>query len=129
MFRKRAYPIPSASPAPPKPPKKRGPVRDNSRNIAVRMTEEQYQRLQRYMNLTYHGITLYFRKLIQGKRITGNARELERTMHNGVNMIHSNVQQIAYCQRAKDLDAESVQKLLCLADKLCEEVFLLSCQK
>ena len=34
------------------PPAKRGPTRDNSRNIAVHMTEEQYQRLQKYMKLT-----------------------------------------------------------------------------
>ena len=32
--------------------KVRGPIRDNSRNLSVRMTEEQYRRLQRYMELT-----------------------------------------------------------------------------
>ena len=40
---------------------KRVSVRDNSRNIAVHMTEDQYQRLQRYMGLTRLGITVYFR--------------------------------------------------------------------
>ena len=32
--------------------KVRGPIRDNSRNLSVRMTEEQCRRLQRYMELT-----------------------------------------------------------------------------
>ena len=39
---------------------------DNSRNLSVRMTEEQHQNLRRYMNLTKLGSTNYFRKLIYG---------------------------------------------------------------
>ena len=105
-----------------KTPAKRAPVRDNSRNIAVHMTEEQFQRLERYRKMTRHGVTLYFRKLICGDRLLAHSTELSRVMHKGVNMIHSNVQQIA-------MDEESVKKLLYLADKLCEEVYLLSCQE
>ena len=44
-------------------------------------------------------------------------------------MIHSNVRQIARCPQSKAMDEESVRRLLFLADKLCEEVYLLSCQE
>ena len=111
------------------PPAKRGPTRDNSRNIAVHMTEEQYQRLQKYMRLTRHGITLYFRKLIHGDRMLGNQAEPERNMHTGVNMIYSNVRQIACNRLAKETDAEAVARLEYLADRLSEEIYLLSCRE
>lgn len=112
-----------------KPPAKRAPVRDNSWNIAVHMTEEQFQRLERYKKMTRHGVTLYFRKLICGDRLLAHSTELSRIMHKGVNMIHSNVRQIARCPQAKAMDEASVSTLLFLADKLCEEVYLLSCQE
>ena len=112
-----------------KPPAKRAPVRDNSRNIAVHMTEEQFQRLERYRKMTRHGVTLYFRKLICGDRLLAHSTELSRVMHKGVNMIHSNIRQIARCPQSKAMDEESVRRLLFLADKLCEEVYLLSCQE
>ena len=108
---------------------KRAPVCDNSRNIAVHMTEEQFQRLERYRKMTRHGVTLYFRKLICGDRLLAHSKELSRVMHKGVNMIYSNVRQIVRCPQAKAMDEESVRKLLFLADKLCEEVYLLSCQE
>ena len=108
---------------------KRVPERDNSRNIAVHMTEEQYQRLQRYMRMTRTGSTVYFRKLIQGDRMIGHVPELDRSMHSGVNRIHSNVQQIAQCEWARMMDDEAVRQMVFLADKLCEEVYLLSCQE
>ena len=40
MRRKRKKPLP------------RGKLRDNSKSISVRMTEEQFQRLERYRELT-----------------------------------------------------------------------------
>ena len=40
--------------------KVRGSTRDYSRNLSVRMTEEQYQRLQQYMKLTRLNSTAYF---------------------------------------------------------------------
>ena len=108
---------------------KRVPARDNSRNIAVHMTEEQYQRLQRYMRMTRIGSTVYFRKLIAGERFEADSPELNRIMHKGVNMIHSNVQQIARNERARAVDDEAVRQMAFLSDKLCEEVYLLSCQE
>ena len=52
MRRKRKKPLP------------RGKLRDNSKSISVRMTEEQFLRLERYRELTRLPVTTYFRKLI-----------------------------------------------------------------
>ena len=109
--------------------KVRGPTRDNSKNLSVRMTEEQYQRLQRYMKLTRLNSTAYFRRLIHQMKFNGPSRKLNHAMHTGVNMIYSNVKQITRHQRAGDMDADAVTKLLFLTDKLCEEIYLLSSLK
>ena len=50
---------------------------DNSRNLSVRMTEEQHQNLRRYMNLTKLGSTNYFRKLIYGDAFKGHSKDLK----------------------------------------------------
>lgn len=104
-------------------------MRDNSRNIAIHMTQEQFRRLERYRKMTRHGVTLYFRKRICGDRLLAHSTELSRVMHKGVNMIHSNGRQIARCPQSKAMDEESVRRLLFLADKLCEEMYLPSCQE
>ena len=109
--------------------KVRRPTRDNSKNLSVRMTEEQYQRLQHYMGLTKLNSTAYFCRLINQMKFNGSSRKLNHVMHAGVNMIHSNVKQITRNQRAGDMDADAVEKLLFLTDKLCEEIYLLSNQK
>ena len=67
--------------------------------------------------------------MIDGDRLLAHSGELSRSMYGGVNMIHSNVRQIARCPQSDAMDEESVKKLLFLADKLCEEVYLLSCQE
>ncbi len=69
-------------------------MRDYSRNLSVRMTEEQYQWLQRYMGMTRLNSTTYFRHLIQENNFKGHSPRLNRAMHAGVNKIYSNVQQI-----------------------------------
>ena len=102
---------------------------DNSRNLSVRMTEEQYQSLRRYMNLTKLGSTNYFRKLIYEDAFKGHSKDLSHALHASVNMIYSNVRQITRHRCAEDLDAEAVAKLDFLMDKLCEEVYLLTAQK
>lgn len=109
--------------------KVRQPMRDNSRNLSVRMTKRQYQRLQRYIGMTRLSSTAYFRCLIQGNDFKGHSPKLNRALHTSVNMIYSNVKQITRHQRAGGMDAEAVSKLLFLMDKLCEEVYLLSNQK
>ena len=104
-------------------------MRDNSRNLSVRMTEEQYQRLRRYMELTRLHSTAYFCRLIRETKFNGFSRELNHAMHASVNMIYSNVRQMTRHQCAKDLDAEAVAKLDFLIDKICEEIYLLATQK
>ena len=105
------------------------PMRDYSRNLSVRMTEEQYRRLQQYMELTRLKSTAYFCRLIRGDDFKGRSPELNRAMHTSVNMIYSNVRQISRHQRVKEMDAEAVEKLTFLMDKLCEEIYLLSSRK
>ena len=104
-------------------------MRDYSRNLSVRMTEEQYQQLQRYMELTRLKSTAYFCRLIRGDDFKGRSPELNRAMHTSVNMIYSNVRQISRHRKAKEMDAEVVEQLIFLMDKLCEEIYLLSSQK
>jgi hypothetical protein len=99
------------------------------KNISVRMTENQYQRLQRYMKLTRLKSTTYFRRIILGESLKGRSPKLKRAMHTSVNRIYSNVQQITRHQSAKDIDAETTQKLVYLMDRLCEEIYLLANQK
>ena len=109
--------------------KVRQPMRDNSRNLSVRMTEGQYRRLQRYMGMARLSSTAYFRRLIQDNDFKGHSPKLNRALHTSVNMIYSNVKQITRHQRAGELDADAVAKIRFLADKLCEEVYLLAGQK
>lgn len=106
--------------------KVRGPMRDNSRSLSVRMTEGQHQRLITYLNLTRLNSTTYFRNLIHGNCLRGRSKELNYAMHASVNKIHSNVQQILRHQKAGELDSRAVSQMRFLADKLCEEAYLLS---
>ena len=57
----------------------------------VRMTEIQYQQLQRYMEMTRLGSTAYFCRLIQGNEFRGRSSKLNHALHASVNMIYSNV--------------------------------------
>ena len=109
--------------------KVRSSTRDYSRNLSVRMTEEQYQRLQQYMKLTRMNSTAYFCRLIQGDDFRGRSPKLNHALHASVNMIYSNVRQITRYRYAKDRDAEAVAKLDFLIDKICEEIYLLATQK
>lgn len=104
-------------------------MRDYSRNLSVRMTEKQYQRLRQYMGLTRLNSTAYFCRLIQGNEFKGRSPKLNHALHASVNMIYSNVRQITRYRYAKDMDAEAVAKLDFLIDKICEEIYLLATQK
>ena len=107
----------------------RGPMRDNSRNLSVRMTEEQYQRLCRYLALTGLPVTTYFRKLIQRERVRARLSRFGLNPHPGVNHIYSNVRQIARCPRAGTVAPEQVKALEFLAELLCEESYRLCSQQ
>lgn len=100
-----------------RPRKKRGPMRDNSCNLAVRMTEEQYWQLQRYMSLTHLPVTTYFRHLITGFRITANSIPLERKLYTESNKIYSNVRQIARNPRVKELGDAQVKQMAFSGEK------------
>lgn len=93
------------------------------------MTEEQYQRLHRYMRMTRLYSTAYFCRLIREDNFKGRSPDLNHALHASVNMIYSNVRQMTRHQCAKDMDAEAVAKLDFLIDKICEEIYLLATQK
>ena len=112
-----------------RPRKKRGPMRDNGRNLAVRMTEKQYQQLQRFMALTHLPVTTYFRHLITGFRITANSIPLERKLYAESNKIYSNVRQIARNPRARALGDTQVKQMLFLEKKLSEQLYLIMCKQ
>ena len=97
MRRKRKKPLP------------RGKLRDNSKSISVRMTEEQFQRLERYRELTRLPVTTYFRKLIA---------ESEE-----VNKIDSNIRQILRNPRAKELDREAADRIRFLLEHILEQAY------
>lgn len=107
----------------------RKPMRDNSRNLSVRMTEMEYQQLQRYLKLTRFSSTTYLRHLIHGDGVKARPGELNRALHASLGKIHSNVHQIIRCRRTEELDAEATARARYLMDRLCEEVYLLAGQK
>ena len=109
--------------------KPRPPMWDNSCSLSVRMTEEQYQRLCRYLAITRLPVTTYFRKLIKETTIHARMPRQKIDPHPAVNHIYSNIRQIARCPRARELAPEQIAQLEFLADKLCEECFLLSTQQ
>ena len=96
-------------------------MRDNSKSLSIRMTEEQHQRLRRYLALTGLPVTTYLRKLIREEPIRVWLSRFGLNPHPGVNHIYSNVRQIACNSRARELDPEAVRQLEFLTDLLCEE--------
>ena len=66
-------------------------MRDNSCSLSVRMTEEQYQQLCRYLTVTGLPVTTYFRKLIQGATIRTRMSRQRLDPHPAVNHIYSNI--------------------------------------
>lgn len=77
-----------------------GSTRDYSRNLSVRMTEEQYQHLRHYMKLTRLNSTAYFCRLIRGDNFRGRSPKLNHALHASVNMIYSNARQISVRKEA-----------------------------
>lgn len=107
----------------------RKPMRDNSKNLSVRITEMEYQQLQRYLQLTSFSSTTYLRHLIHGDGVKARSGELNHALHASLSKIHSNVHQIIRCRRTEELGAEATARARYLMDRLCEEVYLLAGQK
>ena len=98
-----------------------GPFRDNSRNLAVRMKEDDFQRFQRYVEATALHPTTYFRKLIAGEQITVRPDENIRGLHAANGMIHSNVEQIIRAGKRTGMKSEVLDELGLLLKMLSEE--------
>ena len=111
MRRKRKKPLP------------RGKLRDNSKSISVRMTEEQFQRLERYRELTRLPVTTYFRKLIAESEIVERPSRIRFRLHEEVNKIDSNIRQILRNPRAKELDREAADRIRFLLEHILEQAY------
>ena len=105
-------------------PRPRGKLRDNSKNISVRMTEEQFQRLERYRELTRLPVTTYFRKLIAESEIVERPSRIRFRLHEEVNKIDSNIRQILRNPRAKELDREATDGIRFLLEHILEQAYL-----
>ena len=101
----------------------RGKMRDNSKSISVRMTEEQFQRLTRYLELTRLPVTTYFRKLIAENRSREKPNPVNRRLYAEVNMICSNLQQILRNPAAVELDRDAVRQIRFLRERMLDQVF------
>ena len=101
----------------------RGKMRDNSKSISVRMTEEQFQRLTRYLELTRLPVTTYFRKLIAKNRSREKPNPVNRRLYAEVNMICSNLQQILRNPAAVELDRDAVRQIRFLRERMLNQVF------
>ena len=51
--------------------------------------------------------------------------DIKHAMHASTNNIHSSVHQILRHQKSGELDGRAVSQMCFLADKLCEETYLL----
>ena len=102
----------------------RGNLRDNSKSISVRMTEEQFQRLERYRELTRLPVTTYFRKLIAESEIVERPSRIRFRLHEEVNKIDSNIRQILRNPRAKELDREATDGIRFLLEHILEQAYL-----
>ena len=101
----------------------RGKMRDNSKSISVRMTEEQFQRLTRYLELTRLPVTTYFRKLIAKNRSREKPNPVNRKLYAENNMICSNLQQILRNPDAVKLDRDAVRQIRFLQERMLDQVF------
>ena len=100
-----------------------GPFRDNSKNVPIRMSDEDYALLQFYLSQTPLKQSTFFRKLITGEKLFGrNSRHLS-SLHAAYNMIYSNVMQIVRKAPEYGISKEKVRGLEILVQKLGDEVY------
>ena len=100
----------------------RGKMRDNSKSISVRMTEEQFQRLTRYLELTRLPVTTYFRKLIAKNRSREKPNPANRRLYAETSMICSNLQQILRNPAAVELDRDAVRQIQFLRERMLDQI-------
>ena len=101
----------------------RGKMRDNSKSISVRMTEEQFQRLTRYLELTRLPVTTYFHKLIAENSSQEKPNPANRRLYAETNIICSNLQQIMRNPDAVKLDRDAVKQIQFLRERMLDQVF------
>ena len=106
-----------------KKPLPRGKLRDNSKSISVRMTEEQFLRLERYRELTRLPVTTYFRKLISESEIMERPSRVRFRLYEEVNKIDSNIRQILRNPRAEELDREATDGIRLLLEHILEQAY------
>ena len=111
MRRKRKKPLP------------RGKLRDNSKSISVRMTEEQFLRLERYRQRTRLPVTTYFRELIAESEIMERPSRVRFRLYEEVNKIDSNIRQILRNPRAEELDREATDGIRLLLEHILEQAY------
>ena len=99
---------------------------DNSRNLAVRMTDEQYELLKRYMDLTNLPVTVYFHHLITGFQITARSLDVARPIYYEDNKIYQNLMQLSRNPRANQIGSEQLQIASFLWKKIGHETYLLT---
>lgn len=104
-----------------KKPLPRGKLRDDSKSISVRMTEEQFLRLERYRELTRLPVTAYFRKLIAESEIMERPSRVRFRLYEEVNKIDSNIRQILRNPRAEELDREATDGIRLLLEHILEQ--------
>ena len=101
----------------------RGKMRDNSKSISVRMTEEQFQRLTRYLELTRLPVTTYFHKLIAENSSQEKPNPANRRLYAETNIICSNLQQIMRNPDAVKLDRDAVKQIQFLRERMLDQIF------
>ena len=104
-------------------PRPRGKLRDNSKNISVRMTEEQFQRLERYRELARLPVATYFRKLIAESEIMERPSRIRFRLYEEVNKIDSNIRQILRNPRSEELDREATDGIRLLLEHILEQAY------
>ena len=106
-----------------KKPLPRGKLRDNSKSISVRMTEEQFLRLERYRELTRLPVTTYFRKLIAENEIMERPSRVRFRLYEEVNKLDSKLRQILRNPRAEELDREATDGIRLLLEHILEQAY------
>lgn len=101
-------------------------MKDTGRNIAVRMTDEQYELLLRYMDLTNLRITVYFHHLITGYQITARDIDFVRPIYYEDNKIYWNLNQLKRNPRANQIGRTQLQMASFLWEKIGHETYLLT---